>query len=153
MSKNILIFFLLLQSNYLWKNSQKALSTRTTSWSISLYVSLYFIRRSLIDQYGLYDIPGNNFGFRFPGAPFPATTKLFPNSDSCFHGLFSHICHSGSMLIQTPGEDVFLEDICQECQPGEIGGFWDLYLSYSLNVFICSHRICRLTVSWRVTTC
>ena len=42
-----------------------------------------------------YDILGNNFGFSFPGVPSPATLKVPPNSDSCFHDLFSHICHSG----------------------------------------------------------
>ena len=34
----------------------------------------------------------------------------------------------GSMLILTQEEDISPEEICQECQPGEIGGFQDLDL-------------------------
>ena len=80
------------------------------------------------DQGYMQQYHGNNYARRSPSATFPATTKLSPNSDSCFHGLSNHTFNSGVNDDLAPQEDVFSELLRQESGAGV---FWNFEVCIS----------------------
>ena len=150
--------------NFLRKSWSFRVRVEQLVWSIWLSVSLYFIWRSHIDQRGLYDILGNNFGFFSPGAPSPATLKVCPNSNSSLLGLSIHMSHSwlnvhldltrrrflrtSSSGIRSRGSlGVFQSCIC--ANGGDWGFSWNGFLNISICICVVHTRCNTPPVYWR----
>ena len=89
---------------------------------------------------------GNNFARRSPSAPFPAPTKLSPNSDSCFHGLSNHMPHSWLNIHPDPTRKHFSGLLRQESGAGFFFGIFQLLyfckqgeMEFFVSL-ICQHR-------------